>query len=213
MSNASPHTLQQKEIVDAILLGGQSMTQALEKMYEKGQKPVFSYITQRNGTPEQAKDILISGLIIFCESVINQKYKGKAAPVTYLVGICKNLFWQALRKEKKNARSYSSEFLEESSTNNEYIDYDNPLDLLIEKQQEKVVNLIFSRLGDLCKKLIIWTDVEGQPMESVYKALGLNSKQTAYSRKNKCKKALRNIILQNPEWEKWVKEFKGNVKT
>ena len=74
------------------------------ELYQEVYPKVLRFVLQRQGSAEEAKDIFHDGLIVLFERTMNGTLEINSDPVGYLVGTCKNLWFQhrrdAMRLEK-----------------------------------------------------------------------------------------------------------------
>ena len=207
------------------------MSAYMEFLYERNLKPISKYVGQNGGTMEQAEEVLHEGIIRVFENLMDGKFRGRSALSSYLYTICRNLW---INKQKKAVRMVPlTDAMEESgggvgggvgvglggggvgrgATGGAWISgggfAPDPAAFMEQEELRAGVLELLEELGEVCRKLLIWTDGEGRPMKEAAERLGFNSVQVAMNRKTKCRKELRRLVRVNARWRSLVDEVLG----
>ena len=102
------------EIVQAIQKGGKAMDKVMRYVYHGSayRESVVAFILLKNGSLEDAEDVFQDGI---CHLVINiQKgaFRGESSLKTYLVTICKRLWFQKFNRSIKQSEILENQEIE-----------------------------------------------------------------------------------------------------
>lgn len=87
-----------EQIINGILLGDQK---TFNDLYEYDFPGVVRFVTKNSGNLENAKDLFQDALIILIEKIYDQKLDLSCTLSTYIFSICRNLWMEQLRRNKK----------------------------------------------------------------------------------------------------------------
>src|SRR5687767_8943798 len=73
-------------------------------LYEKAFPAVAAFVSNRNGTIQDAKDIFQDALVIFYEKTVADKMIITGSDESYLLGIAKHLWLRKFSRDKKSFR-------------------------------------------------------------------------------------------------------------
>jgi RNA polymerase sigma factor (sigma-70 family) len=172
-------------IILGILSGDQ---QVFNKLYENEFPKIVRLVTQNSGNLDRAKDIFQDALVIFIEKVYQAELDLTCSVSTYLYSICRNLWLEQLRKDKKN-----------SSLNDLYsfLKADITLsDDTVPDDFENVTDAI-QLLGEPCKQLLESFYYQKLSWEVIASSLGYSSAASARNQKYKCLERIRKAVSLN----------------
>lgn len=124
--------------------------QNIEEVYVKYSKIVYKYIFCLTGNEEIAEEIVQETFLVAVKDI--NKFKGECKITTWLCQIAKNIWYQKLKKEKKN-KEISLEDIEDTLFSNDSIEdmickKEEKLDILkkIRKLDEETRNVMYLRI-------------------------------------------------------------------
>lgn len=79
-----------------------SANEALKHLYDQNFPGIKGHVLGNSGSGDDAKDVFQEGIIALFHNVVDGKFKGESAVNTYLISICKNLWFRRLRKKSKS---------------------------------------------------------------------------------------------------------------
>jgi RNA polymerase sigma factor (sigma-70 family) len=155
----------------------------LEYLYARTYPVVLHYVKERHGREEDAKDVLQDAMILFFEKVVHDRLVLTAAPATYLVAICKNLWRQ--EREKRSRQVPLA------------IGYDLPAGETPEPETAQSADGLaeyVKRLGEKCQDILVRFYYFGQRLEQIAADHGYRNIRTATVQKFKCLERLRKAV-------------------
>lgn len=160
------------------LLRSDKRTVAFQQLY-KGYPAVERLVLSKGGNKNDARDIFQDALFIFYQQLIYHDLKLSAAISTYLYSVCRFLWKDKLKQNKKFV---SLDF--ESGLSIEEVDR---LSQLMEKEaKHKAVEKVIRELGERCLELLQLFYFKRLSMDEIAKAMGLSSAKVAKNQKYKC---------------------------
>ena len=151
--------------------------------------PVFEkFVLSKNGNHEEAKDLFQEGITILYIQIINNKFREESNIKTYLFSICRNLFYQQIKKKQKENEMEKNQPKLEIATSEE------------QPQDEKVLAVfqVFNTLGKDCQRILELFYFEKLSMTEIAKEFGFKGEQSAKNKKSKCIRKLRSMIEAEP---------------
>ena len=168
--------MNEKELFERICQGDEK---ALEYLYSKYYRMMTKMVISNSGTEQEAKDIYQDALLVFWQKSTSKKLVLTSKISTYIYSICQNLW----RKELDRKRRLSSE----SKDGEEYQD-------LEKKERAQIMAECIGKLGDTCKKVLMYYYYDGMSMQEIADKLGFANTNTAKTKKYKCKKKLDSLV-------------------
>lgn len=171
-------------ILDLIRRGDE---ESLVRLYHSSRKPVMSYILHNNGTPDDAEDMLQDALIVLWERVRSGRFEYAARLETFIVATVRNMWLRRLARRKRElpATAESGELASGEPS---------PLEDIIESEEAGLVQKALGKLGEQCRKLLVFYYWDELSMEEIASRLGFLNADTVKSKKYQCKKELQRII-------------------
>lgn len=134
-------------------------------------KIVTKFVKQNSGDGSDANDVFQEAMVIFCQKVTNTGFELTSDIKTYFISICKNVWFNELRKRKK---SFDASLLNETV-------YDE-----IEERKFQEAEVAFDKLSDSCKKLLNDFYVLKLSMGEIAEKWQVKSQKIVKDRKYKC---------------------------
>ena len=172
-----------EKIINGILSGNQ---QIFNDLYEYEFPKVVRMITKNSGNIDSAKDIFQDALVILIEKVNRIELDLTSSIETYLYSICRILWLEQLRKDKRNIsldESYSH-----CDTNFVFIDYETKSDIYDD------VNNAIKKFGDPCKQLLECFYYKKMSWDEIASTLGYKNAASAKNQKYKYLERIRSTV-------------------
>ena len=165
---------------------------ALTCVYESYYTMIETFVTQNNGTKEDAKDVFQEIVISLYNNVKNGKYSPDSKLSTYLFSIGKNNWFKKLRKNGRMDNLEDQEHFQLSSDEDiqghiEYTEY------------QILIGKILHKAGHECSKLLKLFYFEKMRMVKIATTMDYSSEQVAKNQKSKCMKKLRAVVLSSSD--------------
>ena len=161
-------------------------------IYNNSFKPVRHMITRNSGSEEDARDIFQDSLIILYKKLKAQSLKLKCSVGTFIYSIARLLWLKELKTrgmESKRIDDYDG-----------WADEENNITRIYEENERlKFYRRIFDQLSEDCKKILKMV-MNSYTIAEITSIMGYSSEQHTKNRRYRCKKALVNRIIQNPEY-------------
>lgn len=152
----------------------------LEKLYARMYPMVLHYVKQRQGTADDAQDLVQESIILFYEKVMQEEPTLTASATTYVMAICKNRWRRELEKRNRQ-QGFSPELIEQAK------------EVQAEEAEYKLADFV-DRLGEKCSKVLVSFYYLGQRMEEIAEQLQYSSVRSATVQKFKCLERLRKSL-------------------
>ncbi|OQX77475.1 MAG: hypothetical protein B6D61_07110 [Bacteroidetes bacterium 4484_249] len=153
-------------------------------------------ILKNSGSAEDAEDVFQDTLVILYKKCKEDKLILTCSLKTYVYAISKNLWLQRLQK-KDFKREELSENIESSAES---------FELNEDLQEETKYNLYqkhFLKISEDCQK-VLKLFLKKVRMDEITKIMGYSSIDYTKTRKYLCKKSLKEKILNDPEYSKYL---------
>lgn len=175
------------EIIVGILSGKDD--NVLNHLYQSCFPRVRRFVLSRQGSEADAQDIFQDAVMTFFTKVVNNKFDRKYKVEPFIIGVCKNLWVDKFRKDKR------IKFVDEESQIDEVIN--NQYDYIFDQERAELVNEVLSTIGESCKEILIRVINQGMSMKEIAQELGYQSVDSAKTQHYKCR-------------QKLIKKFKDN---
>jgi RNA polymerase sigma factor (sigma-70 family) len=166
----------------------------LGEIYVKYERQVFNYIKNHGGDDFDAEDMLQESIIVLWQNVNNGKFDLSSKLGTYIVAVAKNKWWAHLRKRN---RISGPEITDNTIDSNE-----NPLELVLSIENEKIVQAAFDLIQPICKQLLMLFYFEEKSLEEIAKILKFSNTNVTKSKKYQCKKSLETVLRRQAQSER-----------
>ena len=170
-------------IINGILSGDQNV---FNKLYENEFPKVVKLVINNSGSVEVAKDVFQDALVILIEKVYTQKLDLTCSVSTYLYSICRFLWMDQLRQNKremplKDEYSYMNAEITVSG-------FEITPDIF------EQVNIAIETLGDPCKQLLECYYYKNLSWAGIASKLGYANAASARNQKYKCLERIRSKV-------------------
>ena len=179
-------------LLEDIKSGGMKRQQAIATIYQDKQlkNQVVGFVKNNSGSSDEGIDIFHEGIIALDDNVRKDKYRGDGNIKAYLYSICRFLW---LNKLKKNKRMY---FTEDNATLDQ-VSIDTPESISLEDEQKQILSQLLQMLGDKCQQILeLWK--LSYSMEEIAEKVGLDNAGIARRQRYNCYQKLLSIIDQEP---------------
>ena len=89
-------------------------------------------------------------------------------------------------------------------------DSDDGFTILVKEDQLRICRNLLGRMGEKCRKILLWAEGEGRPMKWIAQSLGYSGPQVAMNKKSSCKKKLMDLVRKHPEYTTLIHEIIRN---
>jgi len=179
----------EKELVSGII---KENNDVILYIYKNSFRPVRHLITRNSGSEEDARDIFQDSLVVLYKKLKTGSLKLSCSVSTFLYSIARLLWLKELRirgKEIISSDNYDSWVDEES----------NIVRIYEQNERLRFYRRIFEQLSEDCRKILRMV-MKSFTISEITSIMGYSSVQHTKNRRYRCKKALVNRIIQNPEY-------------
>lgn len=183
---------------DDMILNGliDRKSEVIRFLYRNYYDSIRNLVTRNSGRIEDAEDVFQDALVILYRKIVGKELQLSCSLKTYLYAICRNLWLQRLQK-----KDFKMEQL------NENIDNRTETFILEESlHDESKYNLYqknFLKLSKDCQR-VLQLFLKKTRMEEITRIMGYSSIDYTKTRKYLCKKSLKEKILNDPEFKKYL---------
>ncbi len=181
-------SLETMDLAAAIRFGGSKREQALSSLYNVTGLffKIKQMVTNHGGNEEDARDVFTLD-----RKIRQDEYEDRGSIESYLYGVCRFIWSNQLRKNKRVE-------LKEDFTPYDQSTGENPLDTMLNNEGQNMVATLFSQLGDNCSKILsLWK--LSYSMNEIAEEMGLPSGDNARKHKFRCYQKLLGLIDNSPE--------------
>lgn len=164
----------------------QGNTRVLKECY-KYLDTVKKFILKNSGTEEEAHDVFQDGLMIFYQNVLKGDFRLSSSVHTYLFAICRNVWYQKLRRKKVVFEYQANEQME--TVHEDSAEEEQAKDLMIDEALA-----LLDEMGDPCKTVLDLFYFRKVSLRSIAERLDYSSEDVAKQRKFRCIKELKQAL-------------------
>lgn len=184
----------------------QKLNQTVQYLYKQYYGLLEKYVCNNSGSKEDAEDVIQETMVAFIDMVQREKFRGESEIGTFLYAIARNIWLGKIRKN--NADNNRNELWA-----SEIISYEADISDQIEKQESlKVIENLFSSIGDTCKKILTMFYYQEASMKEILLEVNFENEQVLRNKKSKCMKALTEKIEINPKLSAYLKKALQTLK-
>ncbi|WP_025743415.1 RNA polymerase sigma factor [Aquimarina pacifica] len=180
-----------QKILKGIVAGDEGV---LTKFYKDNIKYIRPYILRNSGCEEDVEDVFQDGLVFIYQKLKEDtiKIEPSSSFRSYFFGVCKNIWRNRLRKNKRLVVT------EDMSDDEEMIDPEVLTDIE-DRDREHVYRTHFMNLSDTCREVLNLLFL-GKSMKEISETTGYTE---GYTRKKKfeCKESLLQMIEKDPIYQ------------
>jgi len=186
---------------EAIIDGLKKRDSLIIRYVYKEYYPTIKFlITTNSGTETDAEDVFQDALVLLYRKIAKENLVLTSSFKTFLYSICRNLWLQRLDR-----RVFSNEFLDmedlselQELTSSEQADE--------EHEKYRLFQQHFFRLSDDCQK-ILKLFMNKISLREIAEIMGFKTEKYAKTRKFMCKEKLKNSIINDPKFKKYLIEY------
>ncbi len=161
---------------------------SVEALYKRHFGMIQHFVTNNNGSFDDARDIFQEAMIALYEKVQNDSFTLTCQIKTYLFSICKNLWLKRLQQMGKFSSPLSSE--------EEAISVDTDLEELANKDAAfAIMDRALNSLGEPCKSLLEGYYLNKKGMQELAAEFGYTNSDNAKTQKYKCLLRLKKLFF------------------
>lgn len=179
-------------IIEHIKGGGSKRQKAIALIYGdmKLKNQIISFIKSNSGSHEDGIDTFHEGIIALDDNIRKGKFKGEGSLKGYLFSICRFVWFNRLKREKRII--YTSENAELDQ-----VTFNTPEHLSLVEEQKEILNRLLGRLGEKCQNILeMWK--LSYSMEEIATEVGLADAGVARRQRYNCYQKLLQIIDEEP---------------
>jgi RNA polymerase sigma factor (sigma-70 family) len=186
---------------EAILDGLKKRDSGIIRYVYKEYYPTIKFlITTNSGTETDAEDVFQDALVVLFKKIAREDLILTSSFKTFLYSICRNLWLQRLDR-----RVFSNEFLEMEDLS------DLQDNLYLEQPEEehekyRLFQQHFLRLSEDCQK-ILQLFLGKTSLKEIAEIMGFKTEKYAKTRKFMCKEKLKNSIINDPNFKKYLADY------
>jgi len=175
------------KIVAGILAGDEKV---LRQFYEKHFPSVSNFIRMRGGSYEESQDIYQDAFIFVYKKLREESLTLTSSLGTYLIGVCKGMWSNRIRKISKSVS------IEGPGKLSEPFDDQKVLNDIEEQDKINLFQKSFLKLGEKCQQ-VLKLFFEKKSMKEIASITG-STEGYVKKKKFECKKQLMNMVREDP---------------
>ena len=178
------------ELNEQALLKGlaQNDSKAVEALYKSHFSMIQHFVTNNNGSFDDARDIFQEAMITLYEKVQMDNFTLTCQIKTYLFSICKNLWLKRLQQMGKYSAPLSAQ--------EETISVEEDLDRFEKKDAAfAIMDRALNSLGEPCKSLLEGYYLNKKGMQELASQFGYTNADNAKNQKYKCLMRLKKLFF------------------
>jgi RNA polymerase sigma factor (sigma-70 family) len=163
--------------------------------------PTIKYlITTNSGTETDAEDVFQDALVVLFKKITREDLILTSSFKTFLYSICRNLWLQRLDR-----RVFSDEFLEMEDLGElqDNLHFDQSEE---EHEKYRLFQQHFIKLSEDCQK-ILQLFLGKTSLKEIAEIMGFKTEKYAKTRKFMCKEKLKNSIINDPNFKKYLADY------
>jgi RNA polymerase sigma factor (sigma-70 family) len=146
----------------------------------------------------EVDEIIQLGIVKLDAKIRNGDFEERSKVETYLIGICKWLVWD---KVKKNMKTSSFEITPDSVEEKEFFQSEQYVDMeqnQWETERNQLLRELINQMDDKCRQSITTYYLQEKSMKDVAEERGLANTTQARKALDRCRKKLRAVLKSNP---------------
>ena len=178
------------ELNEQALLKGlaQNDSKAVEALYKSHFSMIQHFVTNNNGSFDDARDVFQEAMIALYEKVQSDNFVLTCQIKTYLFSICKNLWLKRLQQMGKYSAPLSAQ--------EETISVEEDLDQFEKKDAAfAIMDRALNSLGEPCKSLLEGYYLNKKGMQELASQFGYTNADNAKNQKYKCLMRLKKLFF------------------
>jgi RNA polymerase sigma factor (sigma-70 family) len=169
-------------------------------IYKEYYPTIKFLITTNSGTETDAEDVFQDALVVLYRKIASENLILTSSFKTFLYSICRNLWLQRLDR-----RVFSNEFLEmeDLSELQDNFQHEQPEE---ENEKYRLFQQHFLRLSPDCQK-VLRLFMGKTSLKEIADIMGFKTEKYAKTRKFMCKEKLKNTIMNDPYFRKYLSDY------
>ncbi len=174
--------------------------EVIRQFYSKYFGSILQYITQNNGTPDDAKDVFQDAIMVIFQKAKTPDFQLQYSIHTYLYTICRNTWLKKIRNKSDRWGTLPEDLVlkDENAFEEE----------ILWRDKERLYREKFKELGEACQK-VLTLFLKGISMTDIAETMGFSSVGYAKKRKYKCKNQLMKLIQSDQRYVNLVGNEQG----
>ncbi|MCR6639477.1 MAG: sigma-70 family RNA polymerase sigma factor [Sporocytophaga sp.] len=179
--------LNDKEILKAIRTGDNESV--LSNLYKDVLPHIKKYIISNSGSYEDAKDIFQDTVVIFYNQVKLNRFDERKEIGAFMYSVARNLWINKAKRDNKLVNTAEFDDSEEDGM--------DVLADMITAEKAKAIEDLMERVGEECKKLLMYTIYDKISLKEIAVKMGYSSDQVAKTYSYRCRQKLFNLVKDN----------------
>ena len=184
--------LSEGTLIRHIKEGGVKRQKAIALIYQdkKLKNQIIRFVKNNSGSQEDGIDIFHEGIIALDENVRKDKYRGEGQVRGYLFSICRFLWLNKLKRNKRMVYTAENSELDQ-------LYFETPEHLSLVREQKAIIDQLLGRIGEKCRKILeLWK--LSYSMEEIASEAGLENAGIARRQRYNCYQKLLQIVDKEP---------------
>ena len=165
--------------------------EALATLYKTAYPTIRNYILKNNGNIESVKDVFQEAIIVLIETIRKNAFDESKDINGFLFAVARNKWITSIRKEQSSSKYVEYKLSEKDSFS------ESSHDILLKKELRTEMRLVLDKLKDNCQQIMEMYIYQNKSMDEIAEKLGYSSRDVVKTAHYKCKKKLREYILQS----------------
>lgn len=187
------NTLSDEEIISG--LEGTDVSVPVKTLYDMFYNDIVEFVSMKGGSTEDGADIFQEAIVVLIDEIKEGNFRKESKIKTFLYGIARNLWLMELRTRERRKRR------EENYMMGEPLVEEFP----ISRNDNRSLELLFNKVGDVCKKILVGFYFENKSMKVLLKEFDFKNEQVLRNRKNLCMKKIKDLLVANEDLLKSLK--------
>ncbi len=180
-------------IIQGLTQGDEMARQSIACLIRRFKSDAIAFLRNRGADTDDAKRLFDTALSELWIKVSQGKYRDEGKLRTFLFAICKYLWYAELGQTGQMQPAEDLESLEVPE-----LSFESELEKLMQTSElERLLDILFSKIGETCKKILLW-HARGIRMEEIARMLPqYASAQAVMNKKSQCMKEIRDLLNGN----------------
>lgn len=167
--------------------------EVITELYKIVFPKVKKYIVRHNGIEDDAYDVFQDSMLYFYKQVVEGTFNDKYTVFGYLFRLSINRWINKIKKDKRVN-------LTDEMEGNYFEDYneDNFRDITFLREDENLLEKLFSNIGEKCVELLTYTIYNNLMAEDIALRMGFTSEGAVKMQLKRCREKLYAEVEKNP---------------
>jgi RNA polymerase sigma factor (sigma-70 family) len=178
----------------------QDINKPVKFLYDNYFDSVVALVQINGGSEDDAADIFQETVMVLIDKVKTGQFRGDSSIKTFMIAIARNLWLQELRsRNRRDARENKFGTAAPTAEDGEM--------RLFSKENNKVMDVIFEAVGDVCTKILVGFYYEELSMRELLEKFNYENEQVLRNRKSKCMKKVKELFTDKPDLTQQLKNL------